>query len=92
MVSGHELEPFHGPFEDSVAAAYVVPIDFHRARDPLDTAENLKRMFGRVNAFDTIESGLSRAIEESAPDEVVLVTGSFYLVGETLRLPEHRAK
>lgn len=81
MIQGHDLESFYAPLADRVGAAHVVPISFHRARPVEETAELLQRMLPRVACHPTIAEGLASARAEGG---LVLVTGSFYLVGEVV--------
>ncbi len=83
MISGHDPEAFYRELAGRVAGAHVVPIDFHRAY-PVDEARAaIERAGIPAVTHDNLGSGLAAAAESGAP---VVVTGSFYLVGEALRL------
>lgn len=85
MLTGHVPEDFYSSLKGLVDEFYAVPIDFHRTMDPDDLERVLNAMGLRAKAFKTIEAALSAAcsIEET---EAVLVCGSFYLVGDVMRL------
>ncbi|MEZ0325671.1 MAG: folylpolyglutamate synthase/dihydrofolate synthase family protein [Fimbriimonas sp.] len=83
MLEGHELRDFYGPL--MARAAHVVPIDFHRARPVSVTAKELKVFVPEVMEHASVGEGLRAALERATEADVVVVTGSFYLVGEALR-------
>lgn len=85
MLSGHDAQAFYGPLLDLVRSAHVVPIHFHRAMPPESTAEALSAGLIPVQTHPSVEEGIQAAVQETAADELILVTGSNYLVGETLR-------
>ncbi len=82
MLEGHELAAFYGPLQ--VRSAHVVPIHFHRARAVSETATQLRSLVPAVTEHRSVAEGLRAAVEQAGPDDVVVVTGSFYLVGEAL--------
>jgi dihydrofolate synthase/folylpolyglutamate synthase len=84
MVAGHEPQSFYREIAALVRSAHVVPIDFHRALPVQDTAQALKTM-APTQAHSSIAEGIDAAVKETADDDVILVTGSFYLVGEVGR-------
>lgn len=81
MVQGHDVTAFYGPLADRLAIAHVVPIDFHRARTVHETAAVLERLVPSVEAHASVREGLRAAREGEG---LILVTGSFYLVGEVV--------
>lgn len=85
MIAGHEPDAFFSQFADLAVSTHVVPIDFHRARPVEATVEVLKPLLPRVQGHSSVLEGLRAACSEAGKDGVVLVTGSFYLVGEALR-------
>lgn len=85
MLAGHEPSEFYNVLRNRVASVHVVPIDFHRATPVEKMVGWLEPSFSRVVGYKTPMEGLFAAIDEATSDEVVLVTGSFYLVGELLR-------
>lgn len=86
MLSGHDPEPFYEVWRGLVEEVHVVPISFHRAVPPGETALRLGRMFKNVIPHATLEAGIDSAMDSAAADDLVVVTGSFYLVGEAIKL------
>ena len=85
MLAGHEPSDFYNVLRGRVKSVHVVPIDFHRATPVERMVAWLKPGFGDVRGHATALEGLDAAVGEANSDQVVLVTGSFYLVGELLR-------
>lgn len=86
MLSGHDARTFFREFTESVASVHLAPIDFHRSRDPFELGCEIGDLFPRVEPHASVEEALDAAIAEGV--EPILVTGSFYLVGEVGRLLE----
>lgn len=86
MLTGHEPEPFYSQFSGLVEEVVVAPIDFHRSREPDELAAELPPVFRRVASRTDLSEALSLAVERCQQDGTLLVTGSFYLVGEVGRL------
>jgi dihydrofolate synthase/folylpolyglutamate synthase len=53
-----------------------------RALDPMRLAAVVKNLGAAVKVYPTVASALSAAIDTAAPDEVICVAGSLYVVGE----------
>ena len=89
MLTGHSPEDFYEPLKGLVRHFYVTPIDFHRTMNPMDLNEKLQLMGFKATNFHTVKAALDAAcmVEES---EDILVCGSFYLVGEAMRLLQSR--
>lgn len=83
MVDGHDPEGVMAPLRDRVAQTYVAPIDFYRALPPKKLAPYCPAPTPCTTVAEAIEGALSHK-------EKVLVTGSFYLVGDVLRTFEGR--
>ncbi|MGV3617028.1 MAG: bifunctional folylpolyglutamate synthase/dihydrofolate synthase [Fimbriimonas sp.] len=86
MLQGHDIEAFYSPLMDRVASVHVVPIGFHRARTVAETVAALRGMLP-VHPHDSVSAGLAAALSEEG---IVLVTGSFYLVGEAVQSLSNR--
>jgi dihydrofolate synthase/folylpolyglutamate synthase len=86
MLQGHHPEPFYSALAPLVKAAHFAPIAFHRARDPRELAALVAGTLPAVAAHDTLEAAAGAALGDCAPGDLLLVTGSFYLVGEVARL------
>jgi dihydrofolate synthase/folylpolyglutamate synthase len=88
MLAGHEPASFYEILKDRVKSTSVVPVDFHRSTPVDKMVAHLANLLPQVQPFQTPLEGLNNAAEEAQADEIVLVTGSFYLVGELLRVLE----
>jgi dihydrofolate synthase/folylpolyglutamate synthase len=82
MVTGHEPADFYSVLAPMVDSAHVVPIDFPRAQPPEAVAETLASLGVPVAACGGLAEGVAAAIADTSDSDVILVTGSFYLVGE----------
>lgn len=85
MLSGHDAESYYGPLRDFVGTVHFAPIDFHRAIAP-ETLRAELAGFMNGEAHDSVREALDAAVAETGPEDLVLVTGSFYLVGDALRV------
>ena len=91
MVDGHNPKEFFdfgmkspGLMKQVVGRVLTVPIDNPRALSPATVAEAAASAGFEAEAFDSIESALADA--GSGP---IVLTGSFYLVGEAMRLADN---
>lgn len=84
MLEGHDCAAFFGPLLELVSEVWACPIDFFRSLP----ASEIKESFRQISEIPVHESAASsQAIElalerASRTGSTVLVTGSFYLVGE----------
>jgi dihydrofolate synthase/folylpolyglutamate synthase len=83
MLGGHAAPGFYEPLATLVDEAHFVPIDFHRTRDPFELEREVGWLFERSQAHRSLNEGLDAALATGA--DLVLVTGSYYLVGEVGR-------
>ncbi|MFQ3587191.1 MAG: folylpolyglutamate synthase/dihydrofolate synthase family protein [Fimbriimonadaceae bacterium] len=84
MLTGHEPGPFVAPFDGLLKSVHVGPIDFHRAVDPDKLAAILRDEVPSdvpVAGHSDRESALAHAQSETGDRDLLLVAGSFYLVG-----------
>ncbi|HRF60128.1 MAG TPA: Mur ligase family protein [Fimbriimonadaceae bacterium] len=81
MLDGHEAAPFYEQLAPLCRVIHVPPIDFHRARLPQAIVEEVGHLFPRAVAHETLDDAMAAAIEDAGPEDTLLVTGSFYLVG-----------
>jgi len=86
MLAGHEPAPFYEVLKSRVKSVHVVPVDFHRATPVEEMVGKLNPALPNVTGHNSILAGLDAALAETQPGETILVTGTFYLVGELLRL------
>lgn len=88
FLSGHEVEPFFRLLRGLASEVHLSPIDFYRTRDPFEVRASIRHLFPVVEAHAELPSALQAAREAARGKQVIFVTGSFYLVGEVLRLLE----
>ncbi len=82
MVAGHDPAHFYRDLAPIVDEALVVPIDFHRGLPPAEVALALQPFILAIRTYVSVEEGVAAALGEAGPDDIVLITGSFYLLGE----------
>ena len=85
MLAGHEPEEFYRTLEPRVQSVHVVPVDFHRSTPVATMVDKLSPIFKNVNGHPTPIEGLNAATKDASESDLIVVTGSFYLVGELLR-------
>ncbi len=79
-LEGHDHKRFFDALSSVVGKAYVARIDFHRTMQP--GAVIKESGLTQAEAYESSEKALDAAIAETKPGDAILVTGSFYLVGE----------
>ena len=82
MVAGHDPSKFFEPLAHLVTRAHVAPINFHRALPPADVALELYDQVATVETHASVFDALAAALQSAQDGELIVVTGSFYLVGE----------
>ncbi len=82
MVAGHDPADFFREFQGVVTSAHIAPIDFHRAVPPAELEPVVQSFIPRAESHETALEALTAALDDAALEGLVLVTGSFYLVGE----------
>lgn len=83
MVDGHEPDLVYRPLWEFIARTFVAPINFYRALPPIDLVSRVPNGTPTASVDEAIDAAL-------AHDSPILVTGSFYLVGDVLRALEAR--
>ena len=83
MLEGHKPGDLYEPLAHITDEAHFVPVQFHRSRNPSDLMRDAGWLFERSYSHATMLDGLNACIAAKA--DTVLVTGSFYLVGEVGR-------
>lgn len=89
MLQGHEPAPFFECFRHLFQKVHLSRIDFHRTREPDDLAEEIMGIFPSVVAHGDPDEALQAALKSAGHDGILVVTGSFYLVGETGNRLDH---
>jgi dihydrofolate synthase / folylpolyglutamate synthase len=82
MVAGHDPAMFYRWFESLAQGAYVVPIDFHRALPVAELINVVAQFVPHTLAFDSVADGIEAVLSDAKEADIVVITGSFYLVGE----------
>jgi dihydrofolate synthase/folylpolyglutamate synthase len=85
MLTGHTAKEFFEPLRHLVGKCYVCPIDFHRTVNPNDLHDELQKMGFESEVFNSVSAALDAAFQNNDAENI-LVCGSFYLVGEAMRL------
>ncbi len=80
LLAGHDALPFYEPLAEIVSNVFLVPIDFRRARTPQELANALDGVFQKTQVATTVLAAVA-----AVGPEPILVTGSFYLLGEVKR-------
>lgn len=92
MLNGHDAGVFIGEFAPKLVAAFATPIDFHRTMMASEVAAAAQSIGLHApissDSTEAFEAALVRCKEAKLP---MLVTGSFYLAGEVIRLIRTRA-
>lgn len=82
MLQGHDPVRFVGPLAQLISVAHICPIAFHRTREPSDLVWEIRGIVPSAVPHASCEEALEAALSDAQPGMPVLVTGSFYLVGE----------
>lgn len=77
MLDGHESEPILEQLAEITGEMVVVPINWSRTRDPEELVQEAEKSIGEVKSFWSVKEAV-----ESVDSDLVLVTGSYYLLGE----------
>jgi dihydrofolate synthase/folylpolyglutamate synthase len=81
-LEGHEVRPFFGALQPAVSKAYVARIGFHRSLSPTEVIEEAGNTLPYARPFASVKDALHACLSETKEGDTILVTGSFYLVGE----------
>jgi len=82
MVGGHDPAEVLAPFAAEAAQIYACQPDWKRALPAEEIAAAALRFTPNVRIVPRVAEAVLAAIEEAAPEDMILVTGSFYTVGE----------
>ena len=64
---------------------HLAPILFHRGLPPEELKSAIDGGFAKVATHTTLAAAIETAVESGGASDLVLVAGSFYLVGEAIR-------
>ena len=82
MVGGHDPAEVLAPFASEAARIYVCRPDWKRALPAEEIAAAALPFNPNVQIIPSVADAVLAAIAEALPDDLILVTGSFYTVGE----------
>ncbi|MCB8933086.1 MAG: bifunctional folylpolyglutamate synthase/dihydrofolate synthase [Fimbriimonadaceae bacterium] len=80
MTRGHAPNEFVRPLLAQVGTVHLAPIDFHRALPMREVGSALPDLHPKEHA--SVAEALTAAAQDAGREGLVVVTGSFYLVGE----------
>lgn len=86
MVGGHEPEGVLAPFAAQAAHVYACRPNWKRGQAAERIAETARHYTSDVTVIPGVEDAYRAALAAATPRDMVLVTGSFYTVGEIPRL------
>lgn len=84
MLDGHKSGDVYEPLAKIFDEVHFVPIDFHRTLSPEQLMGEAGWLFERAFPHETVEEGMAACLA-MGPD-IIVVTGSFYLVGDVGRI------
>ncbi len=82
MVGGHDPAEVLAPFAAEAARIYACQPGWKRALPAEEIAAAALRFTPHVQIIASVADAVLAAIEEAKPEDLILVTGSFYTVGE----------
>lgn len=83
MLEGHDPVAFYQRLSGCFSEAHVSPIDFHRALPPKEVKQALEKLEIPSESYQSVEEAVSAALDSARRQQaVLLVAGSFYLLGE----------
>lgn len=86
MVQGHDPSLVLGPLSELAERVHLTPIEFRRTYDAETLSRSLAGATATVVCHPDAGRALSAALADAGERGIVLVAGSFYLVGEVGRL------
>lgn len=85
MVKGHDAASLYEELREVAKTVIFTPIDFHRAVSPEDLLVDVGSLFPTSLAAKSVDEAIQLALAQTGPSDLILVSGSFYLVGEVGR-------
>lgn len=82
MVGGHALDDVLGVLAPLAATVYACAPEWRRAVPAGEVAAAARHWCADVRIAPTVREAVASALRDSSPTDMVLVTGSFYTVGE----------
>jgi dihydrofolate synthase/folylpolyglutamate synthase len=91
MLKRKDLTGFARELAPALKRIYATRVDSPRALAPEELASAFRGVVDSVEVVEDSREAYRRAVSSASPQDVVLVTGSFYLVGEVLACVEARS-
>ena len=85
MMAGHDPNPFFSELSELADSVILAPIQHDRSLQPQELSEAVGCLAGATCVASSSEA-VQTAVDATTADDLVLVTGSFYLVGEIGKL------
>ncbi|MBX3119502.1 MAG: bifunctional folylpolyglutamate synthase/dihydrofolate synthase [Fimbriimonadaceae bacterium] len=82
MLAGHDPDRFYRAFEGMTDRAVVTEVEFYRRVPAEELAEKIRSHFRCVESIPNSAEALRRALEVTPDNGILLITGSFYLLGD----------
>jgi len=82
MLSTHPADEFLKQIVPMASKVIATQSRWHLARPALELGDEARKLVGDVEVIDHVPDAVSRAIDVAGEDDLILVTGSFYTIGE----------
>jgi folylpolyglutamate synthase/dihydropteroate synthase len=77
---GHDVASFYEPLKERITHAYVAKLEFFRTMEPEDVV--VQAGLSSATVYGSAKAALEACLNDTKRGDRILVTGSFYLVGE----------
>lgn len=85
MLGGHDPTPYYNELRGLFDSVIVSSIDFHRAIDTWELESFIRPIVSSCEVRAGVNEAVERSVALAKNDGIVVVSGSFYLVGEVGR-------
>jgi dihydrofolate synthase/folylpolyglutamate synthase len=82
MLKGHEPARFFKGLGAPLHKVFTTQVDFERSETASNLAVAASRVCGEVTVETCAKAAFARALDQLADDQVLVLTGSFYLLGD----------
>lgn len=82
MLAGHDPERFYRAFDGLARDVLATEVAFYRRVPASDLAERIRVVLPNVEAIADNREALAQAVNRTSPDDLLVITGSFYLLGD----------
>ncbi|MFN7172411.1 MAG: bifunctional folylpolyglutamate synthase/dihydrofolate synthase [Fimbriimonadaceae bacterium] len=82
MLKGHEPARFFKGLGAPLQKVFTTEVDFERSETASNLAAAASRVCGEVTTEPCAKAAFARALNQLADDQVLVLTGSFYLLGD----------